>query len=193
MTDDEFERFYHDTAGQLHAYLARLGGDEWLADDLLQSAYVRVLRARDVPGDPRPRRVYLFRVATNLLRDEWRRRGTDRRREETLAGGTPSSDADGAWGFDRPVAADAESLESRLEVRKALAEVTPRDRELLWLAYALDMSHGEIAEVAGVAAASVRVLLQRARRRFVTVVERYGVGSEETGSGAPGTGREAGG
>ena len=193
MTDDEFERFYDETAGPLHAYLTRIGGEEWLADDLLQSAYVRVLRARDVPGDHRPRRVYLFRVATNLLRDEWRRRGAERRRGDMLVGGTASSVAVGSWGFDRPVAAEAASLESRLEVKKALSEVTPRDRELLWLAYALGMSHGEIAEVAGVEAASVRVLLQRARRRFVAVVDRYAAGSGEDGSGGPSKGREAGG
>ena len=38
----------------------------------------------------------------------------------------------------------------------------PRDRQLLWLAYAEGYSHHEIAEVTGLASASIRLLLFRA-------------------------------
>lgn len=181
MTDEEFESFYAETAAPLHAYLSRAGGDAVLADDVLQSAYLRLLRADSVPRDPRPRRVYLFRTATNLLRDELRRGAARRRRAERMAaveasGGEPSASA---WGVERVTRAEAESFESRMEVHRALGEVRPRDRELLWLAYAMGLSHREISEVAGVGEGSVRVLLLRARKRFVKVLERFGVGPED--------------
>ena len=47
-----------------------------------------------------------------------------------------------------------------------------RSRALLWLAYANDLPHKEIAEIVGVASTSVRVLLSRARKRFLENLER---------------------
>jgi RNA polymerase sigma-70 factor (ECF subfamily) len=46
----------------------------------------------------------------------------------------------------------------------------PRDRQLLWLAHAEGYSHREIAEVTGLAAGSVRLLLFRARRKMARVL-----------------------
>jgi Tfp pilus assembly ATPase PilU len=39
-----------------------------------------------------------------------------------------------------------------------MAQMRPRDRQLLWLAYAEGYSHHEIAEVTGLASASIRLL-----------------------------------
>jgi RNA polymerase sigma-70 factor, ECF subfamily len=46
----------------------------------------------------------------------------------------------------------------------------PRDRQLLWLAYAEGYSHREIAEVTGLASASIRLLLFRARRKMAALL-----------------------
>jgi RNA polymerase sigma-70 factor, ECF subfamily len=42
----------------------------------------------------------------------------------------------------------------------------PRERQLLWLAYAEGSTHREIAEIMGLGAASVRILLFRARQKL---------------------------
>ena len=52
----------------------------------------------------------------------------------------------------------------------ALAQMRPRDRQLLWLAYAEGYSHREIAEVTGLASASIRLLLFRARRKIARLL-----------------------
>jgi RNA polymerase sigma-70 factor (ECF subfamily) len=46
----------------------------------------------------------------------------------------------------------------------------PRDRQLLWLAYAEGYTHREIAEVTGLASASIRLLLFRARRKVARLL-----------------------
>jgi RNA polymerase sigma-70 factor, ECF subfamily len=155
MDNDAFAGFYQRSARPLWAYLARVSGDPALADDLMQEAYVRFLGAGAAPsledGEVASRR-YLFRIATNLLRDHWRRpRSTsieDLPETLFLAPGATSQD------------------ESQALLTPALARMKPRERQLLWLAHAEGYSHREIAEITGLASASIRLLLFRARRRI---------------------------
>jgi RNA polymerase sigma-70 factor (ECF subfamily) len=46
----------------------------------------------------------------------------------------------------------------------------PRERQLLWLAYAEGYSHREIASITGLASASIRLLLFRARRKIARLL-----------------------
>jgi RNA polymerase sigma-70 factor (ECF subfamily) len=54
---------------------------------------------------------------------------------------------------------------------RALANLSPRERALLWLAHVEGYSHDEIGRALGVARGSVRVLLFRARKRLRGVLE----------------------
>jgi RNA polymerase sigma-70 factor (ECF subfamily) len=174
VTDAEFERFHAETAAPLHAYLARVGGDDALADDLVQTTYLRILRARALPRDARTLRLYLFRTATNLLRDEFRRSAGDLRRTKRLAAAAAGDQR--TWGIKTGGHAAALDFESRIDTRRAFARMSARDRELLWLAYVVGLSHREISGVAGVGEPSVRVLLLRARRRFASLLTEHGIG-----------------
>jgi RNA polymerase sigma-70 factor (ECF subfamily) len=155
MTEEAFRAFYELTARPVWAYLARITGDSRLADDLLQEAYYRFLRTRaDFESDDH-RRNYLFRIATNLARDHRRRSGTrERHRIESSRG-----DVEGAHEGDRAV--------RRLDLSRAMQRMKPRERSLLWLAYAQGCSHEEIADVLGVKKASLKALLFRARKRLL--------------------------
>src|SRR5262245_61065181 len=73
MTEEAFRVFYEQTARRLWTYLARMTGDDRLADDLLQETYYRFLRANPPLDGDDHRRNYLFRIATNLVRDHRRR------------------------------------------------------------------------------------------------------------------------
>jgi RNA polymerase sigma-70 factor (ECF subfamily) len=157
MTEDAFRVFYESTARPVWAYLARITSDARLADDLLQEAYYRFLRTRaDFESDDH-RRNYLFRIATNLARDHRRRMGT----QERHLSGSARGDAafDGTQENDRAVC--------RLDLARAMDQMKPRERSLLWLAYAQGCSHEEIAEVLGVKRASLKALLFRARKRLL--------------------------
>lgn len=155
MTEEAFRSFYDQTARPVWAYLARTTGDDRLADDLLQEAYYRFLRSRATLESDDHRRNYLFRIATNLARDHWRRPRTERLVEDPDAARL-SVDAHSA---DRAV--------RRLDLAKAMGRLKPRERSLLWLAYAQGFSHEEIADVLGLKKASLKALLFRARQKLI--------------------------
>ncbi|MGA3160050.1 MAG: sigma-70 family RNA polymerase sigma factor [Terracidiphilus sp.] len=153
MDSDAFAGFYERSARPLWAYLARVSGDGTLADDLMQESFVRFLCAsRPEEGEVAGRR-YLFRIATNLLRDHWRRRrpvSIEEISEELFAVSPSYSSAD--------------------LLSPALARMRPRERQLLWLAHAEGYTHREIAEITGLAAASIRLLLFRARGKIASLL-----------------------
>ena len=159
MDEDTFRAFYDRTARPLWAYLSRMTGDVHLADDLLQESYYRFLRVKINWESETHRRAYLFRIATNLVRDGQRRA----RHSESVE----YSDAEGRLASAEDV---ADRAVKRTDVRRAMLQLRPRDRALLWLAYAQGQAHAEIAEVLGLKTASIKLLLFRARRRLATVL-----------------------
>src|SRR3954454_14677021 len=72
MDEDAFRAFYDRTSGALWGYLSRISGDRQVADDLLQESYYRLLKANVAFESENHRRNYLYRIATNLVRDSHR-------------------------------------------------------------------------------------------------------------------------
>ena len=60
--------------------------------------------------------------------------------------------------------------ERRTDVNRAMSQLRPRDRAILWMAYAEGASHDEIAGVIGVQTSSMKLLLFRARRRMAKLL-----------------------
>ncbi len=163
MDEKRFAAFYERTARPLWAYLCRVSGDPAAADDLLQEAYYRLLRSRLPEMSEAQRKSYLFRIASNLLRDEWRkRRAAPPVLPQETAGEAPGR------------VSDAARFEQSVELGQAFAQLTARERELVWLAYAEGSSHREIAAVSGVREQSVRPLLFRARRKLAQALRALG-------------------
>ena len=120
MDEQSFQLFYDRTARPLRAYLIGACGNPSLADDLLQEAYFRLIRSQFQANDEDHRRNYLFRIATNLLRDHYRRR-----RPETAEIAEISATRQD----------HGDQIAARSDLVHSLGELKPRERELLWLAY----------------------------------------------------------
>jgi len=151
LDEAAFQAFYDSTSRPLWSYLLRLSGDSSSADDLLQETYYRFLRAPSVPTDEAHRRHYLFRIATNLPADRFRRCAS------APTGGAPPE----------MVQAARRSVDDQLDVMRTMARLGRRERALLWLAYVHGSTHAEIAAVLGIKAVSVKTMLFRARQRFL--------------------------
>jgi len=163
MTEEAFRVFYELTARPVRVYLARMTGDERLAEDLLQETYYRFLRSTATFDNDDHRRQYLFRIATNLIYDHRRRPAIERPASTDIESSATHVDSSVADRFAK-----------RIDVTRAMARLKPRERSMLWLAYAQGWSHEEIAQAIGVKTASLKSMLSRARHRLVQALKEPG-------------------
>jgi RNA polymerase sigma-70 factor (ECF subfamily) len=161
----DFDALYDEVFPSLFRYCTRLTGDADAAEDVAQEAFVRLLE-RGVEGHPVALRVWLFRVATHLVRDRYRVGENRKRLLETYPvapSGLPDPDE------------QLEAEEQAGGVRAALGALTERDRTML-LMREEGFSYREIGEAVDVLPSSVGTLLARAQKRFVEAYEGAGTG-----------------
>ncbi len=155
LDEAAFRALYDRTARPLWGYIARATGDDSLADDLVQEAYFRLLRSNFEPESEEHAKNYLFRIATNLIRDHFR--GAKRAQ-------LPLEHEPGVTGHEHQV-------HLQHDLRRAMMRLKPRERELLWLGHVERFSHKEIAEILGLKAGSIRLLLFRARKKLAAMLQ----------------------
>ena len=158
-----FQIFYAQTAPGLRGYLRRASGNEALADDILQESFLRFLRADRPFLEGAPLKAYLYKIATSLLVDHWRRVNRERRWSlRNFLGGEPTTNPRG-----------------ESEAMRFFRRLKPQEQLLLWLAYVEGFDHREIAAALRVKEKSVRVLLFRARQKLARTLESAGLGRKE--------------
>ena len=142
------------------------------AEDLLQDAVERALRADSRPARPDELRPWMFRVIRNLHYDELRKR---RVRREYLAARQRLM-ADGGCSVDH--ARD-------VLIRRAYRKLRPETREVLFLVDIMGLKYAEAAAVMNVPQGTIMSRISRARRALLALVEG------DTGAGAAGAGAKA--
>jgi RNA polymerase sigma-70 factor (sigma-E family) len=111
-----------------------LTGDAHAAEDLVQQALAKAfLHWRRIRGDAEP---YVKRIIYHDSASRWRRRS---HRAETAMADPP----------DRHVPDSAQDTAVRLQLRRALLELPPRQRAVLVLRYLEDLSVDETADILG--------------------------------------------
>jgi len=160
----QIEQLYKDQSRELWALFYAHCSDPERAYDALQESFLRLHAHR---GEPiRDVRAWLLRVGRNWLRDVARRKSSSTRLSDKL---------DEQSGQRSDASSLLEGEEIRAEVRKALTEMKPEDREVLVLRYALGWSSNRIALTMDSSAAAVDMRLSRARRRLAAILEEAGV------------------
>lgn len=153
ISEQAFSEFYQQTSATLRNYVARVMGNVTNADDIVQEAYLRMLRRPPPTDDPRELRAYLFRVASNLITDRWRRQ-----KHEAAASEMPEA------------LANSPDAVRQFDMKRMFHRLRRRDRQLMWLAYVEEASHREIAATLGLRERSIRVMLSRAREKLTKLL-----------------------
>ncbi|HEY9086253.1 MAG TPA: sigma-70 family RNA polymerase sigma factor [Candidatus Tyrphobacter sp.] len=156
-------------------YAYRLTRNDADASDLTQEAFIRVFRAwrSFVPGSSFLS--WIYRIVTNLYRDELRRR-KGRYQEEI-----PEDNAPQEFGGARPLAVQPidDYVEGQMSepVAKALDALAPDQRAVVVLADIEEYSYQEIAEIVGCSIGTVRSRLHRARNQLRKLVLEHSTAS----------------
>ena len=145
------------------AYTLSSGAD---AEDLTQQTFERAMRAWGrYDGSRASPSTWLLAIARNLLIDHLRAAGA----AQTLG----DEDLEGM-----PAPPDRPSLGLDPDLERALAQLAPREREVIALRFGGDLTGGEIAELTGLSTANVQQILSRSLRRMRECLEREQAGAE---------------
>jgi RNA polymerase sigma-70 factor (ECF subfamily) len=160
-----------DAVPELRAFAIWLCGNVERADDLVQQTLLKALDNTHLFEPGTNMRAWLFTILRNAYRSEYRKR----RRE-----------------VDDPEGRHAENMKShpeqmgRLEIqelRAALAEMPPDQREALILVGVLGASYEEAAKICGCAVGTVKSRVNRARKKLaeqLSVIDVTEFGPDET-------------
>lgn len=151
----------------LYRYIYRQVGDVETARDLTAQVFQRFLQALQRESGPeRQLKAWLYRTAHNLVVDLYRRQ--EHRRHLPLEDQTLTSDADPAWQAEQQLLA--------ADVREALRELTPDQRQVITLKFLAGMSNAEVASVIDKPVGAVKSLQHRAlaalQRQLVPAKEK---------------------
>ena len=131
------------------------------ARDIVQQTLLHMHRARlDFRPDSRLR-PWLFTIAMNLVREQYRRR--KRRREQSIEGATQPVPEPGE---SSSVENDEERTVRAARVRAALADLPAQQREVIELHWFEECPYEDIARIVGASVAAVRVRAHRGYERL---------------------------
>jgi RNA polymerase sigma-70 factor (ECF subfamily) len=156
----DFEQVFAQYRTALRRYILSMVKSDAEADDLLQETFVRVLRKLDTLENPAMLSPWLYRIATNVFRDSFRRTSRD---PVQLA----SDDTD-----DEPVddAARLADLFERTEmsacVQEYLHELPDHYRSAILLHDVEGMTIAEMARMLEATPGALKIRLHRARARL---------------------------
>jgi RNA polymerase sigma-70 factor (ECF subfamily) len=142
----------------VYRFARRLTGDAHRAEDLTQETLLRGWKRRGQLRDPRRALVWLFRIASNLWRDELRRRGVLTQDAEL-----PLETADLRITPPETIAEDREQVARALA---ALETLPQQQRTVLHLVAVERLTLAEVSEVLEISRNAARVNLCLARKRM---------------------------
>ena len=159
--EDAFATLYRAHVGRVHALCLRMAGDAQAAADLTQDVFVRAWEA--LPGFRGESALgsWLHRLAVNTFLGE--KRSSARREQRVFPLAEPGL-------LERPQEPVAPGLGMDLE--QAIAALPTRARLVFVLHDVEGYQHGEIAEMAGIAAGTSKAQLFRARRLLRESLDR---------------------
>lgn len=168
--DDAFKLLFQGYFHRIVRFFANRGFSYDDSLDLTQETFLRVFRyGGGFRGEASPRN-WLYQIATNVGKNEWRRRGTSKRKAQL----TPVEVAVDVYASEYglwPGAGEAAHVEAvfageRLAAaRAAILELPPRMRQCLLLFCFHEMSYNEIADVMKISLDTVRSQIRDGRER----------------------------
>jgi RNA polymerase sigma-70 factor (ECF subfamily) len=168
--DTEFEDLLRAYQRPLTGYLCNLLGDDEQGKELAQETFLRAYRALARGLEVEHPKAWLYRIATNVANDHFRR--------ARLVRWFPIQQVENEPALCMPDSTDC--IADQLLVRSALARLSLDYRMPLVLHLCEGLSTVEIAEVLNISQGAVKMRLSRAREQFRRALqEQAGIPTED--------------
>jgi RNA polymerase sigma-70 factor (ECF subfamily) len=152
------EELFRDVYPKLAGWARRLVDDDDTAHEIASEAFVRLLARWTRVDSPRS---YLYMIATNLIRDHWRKTERERRAVRSMTAGTVAE----------PVTCPAQDVDTR----DLLAALPPRLRDPFLLHYYGGFGIRDVAALLRKPEGTIKADLLAARTRLKAALrERHG-------------------
>ncbi len=155
-------------SGRVYGVIYRQCGDRELAEEIAQATFVKVVNKLGDYQEQGRFESWLFRIATNRLRDEMRRR--KRQAVPTDFASTPPEAVGWQDESDQPDR-QLDAKEQADQLHAAIAQLPEADREILHLRYTGELGYKEIAEALGQPLGTVLARGHRALKKLRTMLE----------------------
>jgi len=170
-----FERLVRRYGGRMLATARRIVGNDELARDVVQDAFLAAFKAMDGFAGAARLSTWLHRIVVNAALMKLRSRR--RRPEESIEDLLPRFDETGHFAeapttWDGPTDEALERAETRAIVRRAIDELPPNYRTILVLRDIEELDTDETAATLGISPNAVKTRLHRARQALRTLLER---------------------
>jgi len=160
---------YRRYGGRLFGFLQRYAGDRMVAEEILQDTLLAVWRSAPRYAGRSGVPTWLFGIARRQAHNRLRLQEPRTLPLDGLAGWADPAPGPAEWAIANAQAA---------AVADAFAALAPQHREVLALAFAARVPHGEIAEVLGVPVGTVKSRLHHARAALARSLAERGVVEE---------------
>ena len=160
---EAFTELFNALSPRIYGYLVRATGNPARAEELVQLTFLKVHRSRERFRSGAPVVPWVFRIAQNVLRDEWR----SDKRNAALPTDDGSLPVDAAGPSHPVLGLAAKRVEAAL---KALPE---DQREVVLLHKFEGMKMEEVAEILGISSGAARVRAHRAYKAISRHLEAH--------------------
>lgn len=152
------ERIYREQAVALLRYGAKFSRDQQLVEDCVQELFVELWQHRATIGETDHIRKYLFVSLRRKVIRQLSNPGTTQPDRGELHDGQFGAEL----GIDTQLIQVELDAEQQARLQQALAELSPRQQEILYLKYFADLDYHQIGEIMDLNYQSARNLVSRA-------------------------------
>lgn len=154
LNEEALASIYDAFSSALFRYAVRLLGNSEAAEDIVSETFFRFIRSIGAGGGPKKHlKAYLYRVAHNLIVDQYRRNPIVEVDFDSEILGPADNKEDPAH--------QAETSIAQLEVRKKLWMLTEDQRQVIVLKYFEGLNNQEVADILGKPVGAIKSLQHR--------------------------------
>jgi RNA polymerase sigma factor (sigma-70 family) len=166
------ELFFECFFDRVYGYTRAVVPDSAMADDLVQTAFLKLHQSVDRIDPTRDPSPWVFTIVNNVIRDHWRSVASHSRREK------PIQAADEFQNEDVDPIENLIGLEDVARLGDAFDQLSSLDRQILWLRDVEQLSLLRIAAMLDISYDVARQRHVRAMRRLAAAFRKLAVGNE---------------